>query len=140
MIVSPTKDHVLVRRIDGHGKETITSFGIIIPRTAEKTIQTKRDHFRATVLAMGPEAFRKTRLYRGDPDCSDCLGMTHCEFHHKAECTYPSDRPQDHGTLSIGDDVLVYTYANEEDKIYTGERTQYGRFVRLDDILCVVDG
>lgn len=25
----------------------------------------------------------------GDPDCSDCMTMTHCEVHHKVEGLYP---------------------------------------------------
>lgn len=25
----------------------------------------------------------------GDPNCSDCLTMTHCESHHKVEGLYP---------------------------------------------------
>lgn len=31
-------------------------------------------------------------LYRGEPDCGDCVTMTHCETHHKDEGTYPEPR------------------------------------------------
>ncbi len=27
--------------------------------------------------------------YLGDPSCTDCLSMTHCETHHKVEGLYP---------------------------------------------------
>ena len=28
-------------------------------------------------------------VYRGDPNCSDCCTMSHCETHHKTEGEYP---------------------------------------------------
>ncbi len=34
------------------------------------------------------DAFR-VEGYLGDPNCSDCLSMTHCETHHKVEGLYP---------------------------------------------------
>lgn len=30
----------------------------------------------------------------GEPGCSDCETMTHCETHHKSEGVYPSDEPR----------------------------------------------
>lgn len=30
----------------------------------------------------------------GDPNCSDCMTMTHCETHHKVEGLYPLDPTQ----------------------------------------------
>lgn len=29
--------------------------------------------------------------YRGNPGCSDCMTMSHCETHEKAEGVYPFD-------------------------------------------------
>jgi hypothetical protein len=30
----------------------------------------------------------------GNPRCSDCATMTHCETHHKSEGVYPEDEPR----------------------------------------------
>lgn len=54
----PLGDRVLVTRTDGHGIEKVLDSGIVIPATVEKSVQTKRDYFRARVEAMGDEARR----------------------------------------------------------------------------------
>lgn len=53
--IKPTKDRILVERLDGHGIEQTTPGGIIIPATNEARAKTRRDGFRARVLALGPE-------------------------------------------------------------------------------------
>jgi hypothetical protein len=30
----------------------------------------------------------------GDPNCTDCLGMSHCETHFKIDGTYPDEATQ----------------------------------------------
>lgn len=64
-MIRPLHDNILVRRIDGHGIETVSEGGIIIPATAEKSVRTKRDYFRARVEAMGSEV-RMPDLAIGD--------------------------------------------------------------------------
>lgn len=56
MTWTPIKDRILVTRLEGHGIETVSKGGIIIPATAEKSVRTKADHFRARVDALGPDA------------------------------------------------------------------------------------
>lgn len=100
----PLGDRIVVTRTEGHGIETVTAGGIILPATREASVQTKGDYFRARVEAMSAEAARLM------PD------------------------------LSVGDDVLVYSYAGEGDRLFTGEETQRGLCIRPDDILAAVDG
>lgn len=57
-MIRPLGNRILVRRLEGHGIETVTSGGIIIPATAAKSVRDKPDYFRARVEAMGPEAER----------------------------------------------------------------------------------
>jgi co-chaperonin GroES (HSP10) len=57
-MLKPLGERVLVTRTDGHGVETVTKGGIIVPATVESSVQTKRDYFRARVEAMGDEAKR----------------------------------------------------------------------------------
>lgn len=57
-MLKPLGDRVLVTRTDGHGVESVTPGGIIVPATAEANVQTKREWFRARVEAMGDEAQR----------------------------------------------------------------------------------
>ena len=59
----PIEDRILVTRLEGHGIETVSPGGIIIPATAEKSVRTKADYFRARVDALGPEA---ERAFNGD--------------------------------------------------------------------------
>lgn len=54
--VQPLRDLVLVERLEGHGIETVSPGGIIIPATTEAKAKTKADTFRARVVALGPEA------------------------------------------------------------------------------------
>lgn len=54
--IKPTKDRILVERLEGHGIERVTSGGIVIPATVEAKARTKNDVFRARVLACGPDA------------------------------------------------------------------------------------
>lgn len=42
--------------------------------------------------------------------------------------------------LSDGDEVLVYAYAGTADKVFTGDATAEGLFIRPDDVICVVEG
>lgn len=56
MNVQPIRDLVLVERLDGHGIETVTPGGIIIPATCEARAKTKSDTWKGRVLAKGPDA------------------------------------------------------------------------------------
>lgn len=42
--------------------------------------------------------------------------------------------------LATGDEVLVYTYAGEGDRVFTArdEETEHGLFIRADDIVCAI--
>lgn len=42
--------------------------------------------------------------------------------------------------LSDGDEVFVYAYAGTADKVYTGDATAEGLFIKPDDVICVVEG
>lgn len=53
--IRPLRDRIHIRRLEGHGIETVTPGGIIIPATSEARAKTKRDYFRAEVVATGPE-------------------------------------------------------------------------------------
>lgn len=55
MQLRPLRDLILIERLEGHGIERVTKGGIIIPAASEKRAQTKRDYFRAKVLAIGPK-------------------------------------------------------------------------------------
>lgn len=59
----PREDWIFVTRLEGHGVESVSAGGIIIPATVEASIRTKADNYRARVEAMGPEA---ERAYAGD--------------------------------------------------------------------------
>jgi len=61
--IHPLRDRILVTRLEGHGIETVSPGGIVIPATVEKSVRTKPDYFRARVEALGPEA---ERAYAGD--------------------------------------------------------------------------
>ncbi len=63
MGLAPLKDRILVTRLEGHGIETVSPGGIVIPATVEKSVRTKADYFRARVDALGPDA---ERAYAGD--------------------------------------------------------------------------
>ena len=52
-------ERILVERLDGPGVEEVLPSGIILPATREASIQTRRDTFRARVLAMSDEAKRQ---------------------------------------------------------------------------------
>jgi co-chaperonin GroES (HSP10) len=54
--VRPIGNKILVERLEGHGIERVTDGGLVIPATCEAKARTKNDHFRARVLAVGPEA------------------------------------------------------------------------------------
>jgi co-chaperonin GroES (HSP10) len=64
--VKPTKDRILVERLDGHGIERTTRGGIIVPATNEARAKTKRDGFRARVLVLGPEVPKGLDLKPGE--------------------------------------------------------------------------
>lgn len=53
--IRPTKDRILVERLEGSGIERTTKGGIVLPATLESHAKTKRDGFRARVLALGPD-------------------------------------------------------------------------------------
>lgn len=53
--IRPLRDRIHIRRLEGHGIETTTPGGIIIPATTEARAKTKNDYFRAEVLAVGPD-------------------------------------------------------------------------------------
>lgn len=57
-MIRPLRDKILIRRLEGHGIETVSKGGIVIPATAEKGVRTKADYFRARVEAIGPETER----------------------------------------------------------------------------------
>jgi co-chaperonin GroES (HSP10) len=61
--VQPLRDLIRVTRVEGHGIETVTAGGIILPATREKGVRTKSDYFRARVEALGPDA---EKAYAGD--------------------------------------------------------------------------
>jgi co-chaperonin GroES (HSP10) len=61
--IHPLRDRILVTRLEGHGIETVSPGGIVIPATVERSVRTKPDYFRARVEALGPEA---ERAYAGD--------------------------------------------------------------------------
>lgn len=103
-MMRPLGDRIVVTRVDGHGIETVTPGGIVLPATREASVRTRGDYFRARVEAMSSEAARLM------PD------------------------------LSVGDDVLVYSYAGEADRVFTGEDTHRGLCIRPDDILAAVSG
>ena len=105
-MLQPLGDRILVTRLEGHGIESMSAGGIIIPATAQKSVQTKADQFRARVEAIGPEA---ARLLRDE--------------------------------LKPGDEVLLYTYDADGDRVFTGINCgEHGIFIRPDDILCAVEG
>lgn len=53
--IRPLRDRIHIRRLEGHGIETVTPGGIVIPATVEARAKTKNDYFRAEVVAIGPE-------------------------------------------------------------------------------------
>lgn len=57
-LIRPLGERILVRRLEGHGVETVSKGGIVIPATVEKSVRTKPDYYRARVEAIGPEAER----------------------------------------------------------------------------------
>lgn len=67
-MLQPLRDRIIVTRLEGHGIETISPGGIVIPATVEKSVRTKPDYFRARVDALGPEA---ERAYAGDLKAGD---------------------------------------------------------------------
>jgi co-chaperonin GroES (HSP10) len=62
-VLQPLRDLIQVTRLEGHGIETVSAGGIILPATREANVRTKGDYFRARVDAMGPEAIK---AYAGD--------------------------------------------------------------------------
>ena len=54
-MIRPLGERILVTRLEGHGIETVSKGGIVIPATAEKSVRTKADYFRARVEALGPD-------------------------------------------------------------------------------------
>lgn len=55
-MLQPLRDLIQITRVEGHGIETVSKGGIILPATREKSVRTKADYFRARIEAMGPEA------------------------------------------------------------------------------------
>ena len=56
MALQPTRDRILVERLEGHGIERVTKGGIIIPATTESRAKTKSDTWKGRVVALGPQA------------------------------------------------------------------------------------
>ena len=54
-MIRPLGERILITRLEGHGIETVSKGGIVIPATAEKSVRTKADYFRARVEALGPD-------------------------------------------------------------------------------------
>lgn len=59
-MIRPYGDRILVERLDGHGMETVSPGGIVLPAVEWKRGKTKHvpDTFRARVIRSGPEANR----------------------------------------------------------------------------------
>ncbi len=67
--IRPLGERILVTRLEGHGIETVSKGGIIIPATAERSVRTKADYFRVRVDAIGEDAekaFAPGELRPGD--------------------------------------------------------------------------
>lgn len=67
-MLQPLRDLIQITRLEGHGIETVSKGGIIIPATTEASVRTKGDYFRARVDAMGPEA---VKAFAGDLKVGD---------------------------------------------------------------------
>jgi co-chaperonin GroES (HSP10) len=117
-VLRPIRDRIRVTRLEGHGIESVSPGGIIMPATREKSVRTKADYFRARVEAIGPEARYAT-----------------------VEKRVAKDEVVDVPELRPGDEVFVYTYSGDGESTFTGTSAdEYGLFVRPEDILCVVEG
>jgi co-chaperonin GroES (HSP10) len=53
--IRPLRDRIHIRRLEGHGIETVTPGGIVIPATTEARAKSKNDYFRAEVIGIGPD-------------------------------------------------------------------------------------
>ena len=98
---TPTADRIHVQRLEGHGLETVSAGGIIIPATVGKSVQNKPDYFRARVLSMGPEAERVlgAELKPGD----EVLVYT---YHGTAEQTFVGEKDGRDRLFVRPDDIL----------------------------------
>lgn len=66
-MIRPLGKRILVTRLEGHGIETVTKGGIILPATREASVRTKGDYFRARVKALSEGAMRECPdLHVGD--------------------------------------------------------------------------
>lgn len=99
--VRPLGERILVTRLEGHGIETVTPGGIVIPATSERTVKTKPDYFRARVEAMGPDA---EKAYAGELRLGDeVLVYT---YSGTAETVFTGDAAGQHRLFVKPDDIL----------------------------------
>ncbi len=99
--VRPRGERILVTRLEGHGIETVTPGGIIIPATAEKSVRTKADYFRARVDALGPDA---ERAYAGDLKPGDEVMVY--TYSGTADSVFTGDDAGQHRLFVKPDDIL----------------------------------
>jgi co-chaperonin GroES (HSP10) len=97
---APTGNKILVRRLEGHGIETVTKGGIILPATREKSVRTKADFFRARVEALGPEAARLM------PDLAPGEDVLVYTYSGTAESVFTGTDAKGAGLFIEPDDVL----------------------------------
>ncbi len=90
-----------MQRLEGHGIETTTPGGVIIPATVQKGVRNKPDTFRARVLAMGPEA---TRQLSGELAIgADVLLYT---YDGEADSVFTGEQAEGHGLFVRPADIL----------------------------------
>jgi co-chaperonin GroES (HSP10) len=99
-VIRPIRDRILVRRLEGHGIETVSKGGIIIPATAEKSVRTKADYFRARVEAIGPEAERAI------PDLAPGNDVLVYTYSGSAEAVFTGDSAEGAGLFIKPDDII----------------------------------
>jgi co-chaperonin GroES (HSP10) len=105
--VRPLGERILVTRLEGHGIETVSPGGIIIPATAEKSVRTKADYFRARVEVLGPDA---EKAYAGDLKPGDeVLVYT---YSGTADSVFTGDDAGQHRMFVRPDDILGQVVAS----------------------------
>lgn len=99
-MIRPIGDRILVRRLDGHGVETVSKGGIVLPATSQGSAKTKADYFRARVEAVGPEAERQI------PDLAVGENVLVYTYSGQAETVWTGTEAAGAGLFIRPDDIL----------------------------------
>ena len=107
-MIRPYGDRILVERLDGHGVETTSPGGVILPSVQWKRGKTKHvdDTFRARILAVGPRV----------------SAVTLFELFERDEVLVYTYADDGHGRLLVGDDTPHGLIIRAKDVIAVLER------------------